>query len=206
MVFPTNNTLAVGTSLNSEIQKISGLTYIPDFIQENEQTRLLEIIDQQQWSTKEQRRIQEYGYKYDYKNGSFVSSTYLGKLPDWIQNIANQLSENGLMANVPEQVIINEYQPGQGIVSHIDCIPCFGNTIIILSLGSDCVMNFTHSQTQEQVKILLRPGSLLVSQGEARYVWSHGILACKQDSYKGQDFVRNRRVSLTFREILFPYK
>lgn len=206
MVFPSKRTLAVDTSLNSEIQKISGLTYIPDFIEGNEQTRLLEIIDQQQWSIKEQRRIQEYGYKYDYKNGAFVSSTYLGNLPDWIQNIANQLSENDLIANVPDQVIINEYQPGQGIVSHIDCIPCFGNTIIILSLGSSCVMTFTHCQTHETVQVLLQPGSLLISQREARYAWSHGIIACKQDSYKGQNFVRERRVSLTFREVLFPYK
>lgn len=206
MVYPSKRKLALETSLNSEIAKVSGLTYIPDFLNENEQASLLEIIDQQQWSIKEQRKIQEYGYKYDYKNGSFVSSAYLGNLPEWTQNIANQLSEIGLVANVPDQVIVNEYQPGQGIVSHIDCIPCFSNTIIILSLGSACVMNLTHSQTHEEVKILLQPGSLLVAQGEARYVWSHGILACKQDSYKGQELVRNRRVSLTFREVLFPYK
>ncbi|GAB4192518.1 MAG: alpha-ketoglutarate-dependent dioxygenase AlkB [Coleofasciculaceae cyanobacterium] len=198
--------LAVETSLNSEIQKISGLTYIPDFIEGNEQASLIEIIDQQQWSIKEERRLQEYGYKYDFENGSFVSATYLGNLPDWIQPIAQRLFENGLIANVPDQVIVNEYQPGQGIVSHIDCTPCFGNTIIILSLGSSCVMNFTHSKTHEEVKIFLQPGSLIISQKEARYSWWHGISACQKDNYKGQEVVRKRRISLTFREVLFPYK
>ena len=206
MVFPSKSMLAVETSLNSEIQKISGLTYIPDFIEGNEQARLLEIIDQQQWSIKEQRRLQEYGYKYDFEKGSFVSSSYLGNLPDWIQSVAQRLFEDGLIANVPDQVIVNEYQPGQGIVSHIDCIPCFGNTIIILSLGSACVMSFTHSKTHEEVKILLQPGSLLISQEEARYSWWHGISASQKDDYKGQEVVRKRRISLTFREVLFPYK
>ena len=110
------------------------------------------------------------------------------------------------MANVPDQVIVNEYQPGQGIVSHTDCIPCFGNTISILSLGSECVMDFTHSQTQEKAQILLQTGSLLILKGAARYNWQHGIVACQQDNYKGQEFIRTRRVSMTFREVLFPYK
>jgi|ERR687885_1708448 alkylated DNA repair dioxygenase AlkB len=206
MAFPNNTELAVESSLDSEIKKVSGLTYIPDYINRDDQTRLIEIIDQQEWSIKTQRRVQEYGYKYDSENGSFVSSTYLGALPDWAQNIATRISEDSFMANVPEQVIVNEYQPGQGIVSHLDCIPCFGNTIITLSLGSACVMDFTHSQTKEEAKVLLQPGSLLIFKKEARYIWKHGIAACHQDKYNNREFIRNRRVSLTFREVLFPYK
>lgn len=206
MVIPSKIPLSVETSLNLEIQKVSGLSYIPDFINGDEQTRLMEIIDQQSWSIKDQRRIQEYGYKYDYKDGSFIASTHLGKLPKWLQDIAVLLVKNSLMVNVPDQVIVNEYQPGQGIVSHTDCIPCFGNTISILSLGSECVMDFTHSQTQEEANILLQSGSLLIFKGAARYNWQHGILACQRDNYKGQELIRTRRVSMTFREVLFPYK
>lgn len=206
MAFQNETEFTSKTSIDSEIKKVSGLTYIPDYIKLDEQNLLSETIDVQKWSIKSQRRIQEYGYKYDYKNGAFASSTYLGALPDWTQTIATRLYNDGLMGNMPEQVIVNEYQPGQGIISHIDCIPCFGNTIITLSLGSDCVMNFTHSQTKEKAKILLKPGSLLIFQGEARYVWEHGIAECNRDNYKGKEFVRTRRVSLTFREILFPYK
>lgn len=191
---------------DSEIKKVSGLTYIPDYITKNEEIHLIEIIEQQKWSIKTHRRVQEYGYKYDYKNGSFASSAYLGALPDWLQSLAVRFAEDGLMGNVPDQVIVNEYQPGQGIVSHIDCLPCFGNTIITLSLGSECVINFTHSQSKEDAKILLQPGSLLIFKGGARYIWEHGIPACERDNYKGREIVRNRRISLTFREVLFPYK
>ncbi len=206
MAFKNETELALESNLNSDIQKVSGLTYIAGYISPEQQNQLLTIIDQQEWSLKAKRRIQQYGYQYDYKNGSFVSSNYLGALPDWIQSIANLLADDGLMANIPDQVIVNEYQPGQGIVSHIDCIPCFGKTIITLSLGSNCVIEFRHPQTQEKARILLHPGSLLIFQGVARYVWQHGIAARKRDNYQGREFDRTRRVSLTFREVLFPYK
>lgn len=206
MEFPNKAELAIENYRDSEITKVPGLVYIPNYLNKEEQDDLIEMIDQQVWSIKDQRKIQEYGYKYDYKDGSFAASTHLGSLPDWAQSIAVRLAEDGLMINIPDQVIVNEYQPGQGIVSHTDCIPCFGNTIVTLSLGCDCVMNLTHYQTQEEAKILLQPGSLLIFKGKARYRWQHGIIACKQDNYQGREFMRVRRVSITFREVLFPYK
>lgn len=33
-----------------------------------------------------------------------------------------RLQQAGLFADTPDQVIINEYQPGQGISAHIDCV------------------------------------------------------------------------------------
>ncbi|MBD2013771.1 alpha-ketoglutarate-dependent dioxygenase AlkB [Microcoleus sp. FACHB-53] len=206
MEFPNKAELAIENYRDSEIKKVPGLAYISNYLNPDEQDDLLNIIDQQTWSIKDQRRIQEYGYKYDYQDGFFVASTHLGTLPDWAQSIAVRLAQDNLIVNIPDQVIVNEYQPGQGIVSHTDCIPCFGNTIVTLSLGSDCVINFTHSQTQEEAKILSQPGSLLIFKGEARYSWQHGIIACHRDNYKARDFIRTRRVSITFREVLFPYK
>lgn len=206
MTFPNETELAVGTHLDTEIKKVSGLTYILNYVNQDEQENLLNIIDKQKWIIKDNRRVQEYGYKYDYKNGYFASSTHLGILPDWAQTLAVRLAKDGFITNPPDQVIINEYQPGQGIVSHRDCIPCFGHTIITLSLGSECVIKFTNPQSREYANILLQPGSLLIFQGEARYLWEHGITACKRDQYQGREIIRKRRVSLVFREILFPYK
>lgn len=206
MLLPNNTGLDAGTILESDAKTIPGLTYIPNYISVEEQNELLHIIDQQIWSTLLKRRVQHYGYRYDYKNGTLAASSYLGKLPDWIQPLAKRLYSDDLTAQVPDQVIVNEYQPGQGITSHIDCVPCFGKTIISLSLGSPCVMDFIHPETQEKAQILLIPGGVLALKGEARYVWQHGIAARKKDNYQGGEFLRNRRVSLTFREVLFPYK
>ncbi len=207
MMFSSNQTnLDLGISLESNTREISGLTYIPDYINSDEHNQLLSLIDQQEWSTKLKRRVQHYGYRYDYKNGFLASSSYLGALPVWLQSLANRLSSDRLTTKVPDQVIINEYQPGQGISSHVDCIPCFGNTIISLSFGSPCVMDFIHSQAKEKISILLPPRSLIVMQKAARYEWQHGIAARKKDKYEGIEFIRTRRVSMTFREVLFPYK
>jgi alkylated DNA repair dioxygenase AlkB len=206
MLSPDETELGLEANLESDAIQIPGLTYLPHYITVDEQNKLINIIDQQEWSTKLRRRVQHYGYRYDYKNGSLASSSYLGDLPNWAGGIAKRLSDDGLTTKVPDQVIINEYEPGQGITSHIDCVPCFGKTIISLSLGSSCVMDFTHSQIKQKASILLLPRSLVVMQGAARYEWQHSIAARKKDKYKGRELVRTRRVSMTFREVLFPYK
>lgn len=150
--------------------------------------------------------MQHYGYRYDYHNGLLASSSYLGSLPDWLKSLAEQLFSDRLTTKLPDQVIINEYEPGQGITNHIDCVPCFGRTIISLSLGSSCIMNFTHSPSSETLPIFLSPGSIIIMQEAARYDWQHGISALKKDKYQDREIMRLRRVSITFREVLFPYK
>lgn len=203
-MLPLNRELDL--NIEPKNSQVPGLTYIPDYINLDEQNLLLSIIDQQEWSTKSQRRVQHYGYRYDYQSGLLASSSYLGTLPNWLQNIAKRLEGDRLTATAPDQVIINEYEPGQGISNHIDCIPCFGMTIISLSLASPCLMNFTHADSSKKLPILLLPGSLIVMQKAARYEWQHGIAARKKDNYQGREIIRKRRVSITFREVLFPYK
>ncbi|HAA29225.1 MAG TPA: alpha-ketoglutarate-dependent dioxygenase AlkB [Cyanobacteria bacterium UBA8553] len=194
---------------NSAVIAIPGITYITNYINVNEQNQLLNVIDQQVWSlesVESKRRIQQHGYRYDYKNGILVSAIYLGALPDWAQSIAKRLESDRITEKAVDQLTVNEYEPGQGLRGHVDCVTCFGNTIITLSLGSSSVMKFTHSHTKENREILLLAGSLLVLQGEARYIWQHSISAYKKDIYQGKESVRTRRVSLTFREALFPHK
>jgi len=199
-------------SLNSDpiseltVPDIPGLNYIPDYINTEEQKQLLEIIDQQEWSTQLKRRVQHYGYLYEYKKRTLTSASYLGALPDWANQLGQKLVRDRMTPIPPDQLIVNEYLPGQGIANHVDCVPCFGNRIISLCLGSPCVMNLTHLTTQTQIPLLLLPGSLLILQGIARYQWQHGIPARKTDQYQGKKLVRHRRVSLTFREVVFPYK
>lgn len=206
MSFVDETGLELVSHTESDFTKVSGLTYIPSYITVDEQNELIGTIDQQEWSIKSKRRVQHYGYRYEYKDGLLASSSYLGDLPDWVNKIAQRLSADGLTKKAPDQVIVNEYEPGQGITSHVDCVPCFGNTIISLSLGSSCAMDFTSSQATEKISILLNPQSLVIMQGAARYEWQHGIPARKKDKYKGIELLRERRISMTFREVLFPYK
>lgn len=141
---------------------IPGLTYIPDFISAQEQDFLLSQIDQQPWLTDLKRRVQHYGYKYDYKARSVDHNAYLGSLPDWLSSVSNKLHNDGIFSLAPDQAIVNEYLPGQGISAHIDCVPCFADTIASLSLGSPCIMEFSNPKTGEKKSIVLEDRSLIV--------------------------------------------
>jgi alkylated DNA repair dioxygenase AlkB len=178
------------------------LRYAPDYITAQEQADLLAIIDCQPWITDLKRRVQHYGYRYDYKSRSVDPSMFLGPLPDWVAALAGRLHAEGFAPKRLDQLIVNEYQPGQGIASHVDCIPCFGNTILSLSLGSPCVMVLTEILTEVQIPLLMEPCSLVSMTGESRYQWKHGIPARKIDHFQGREIQRGRRLSLTFRSVI----
>lgn len=183
-------------------ERIEGLTYIPDFITPAEETALFDTIDQHPWLTDLKRRVQHYGWKYDYTARRVDESMRLGSLPDWLRDYCKRLCNEGYFPKLPDQVIINEYQPGQGIAPHIDCVPCFEEMIASLSIASPCMMDFTKAATGEKINHLLEPRSLLIFSGEARYQWRHGIAARKTDKYEGQVVQRDRRISLTFRNVI----
>ena len=120
----------------------------------------------------------------------------LGKLPKWLNDVISKIKEDGLCEIVPDQVIINEYKPGQGISPHINCENCFGPRNFTLSLGSQVIMEFTQDGNPTK-EILLTPRSLVMMYGEARYNWKHSIQAILKDN--GVD--REKRLSLTFRNV-----
>jgi alkylated DNA repair dioxygenase AlkB len=186
------------------VATIPGLHYQAAYLTAAEQHQLLTAIDQQPWLTDLKRRVQHYGYRYDYTRRTVDAAGYLGPLPAWSAPLRQRLLIDGWATHPLDQLIVNEYLPGQGIASHIDCVPCFGATILAISLGGACVMTFTRVSDGSQVSLLLEPGSLLVLTGAARYAWKHGIPARKTDMYQGQVLPRRRRISVTLRTIITP--
>ena len=124
---------------------IQGLTYIPNAISISASYQLIQHIDKASWRTDLKRRVQHYGYVYDYKRRTVDKDMYLGELPAWADELVNLLVSHKDFGVRPDQVIVNEYNPGQGIAHHIDCEPCFGDAIASLSLNSTCVMSFIHA-------------------------------------------------------------
>lgn len=197
---------AAGRSSVADVQSdsgrmIAGLSYQGDFISADEHDQTLAAVDEAAWSTALKRRVQHYGYRYDYKARAVDRGMYLGPLPAWAQWIMDRMLERHLLPEPPDQLIVNEYQPGQGITPHIDCVPCFGPAIASLSLGSTCLMEFSQPKTQESTSLLLWPRSLLVLKDDARYHWRHSIRARRSDTWQGVTYPRSRRVSLTFRTV-----
>jgi alkylated DNA repair dioxygenase AlkB len=181
---------------------IDGLTYVPDYLGADQQDRILATIDSSPWRDDLRRRVQHYGYRYDYARKAVDQDQYLGPLPPWATDLADALHADKHAPHQLNQVIVNEYLPGQGIAPHVDCVPCFADTVLSISLGSTCVMTLTHPTEGRSVDLLLEPGSLLVFSGPARYEWRHGIASRKNDRWNGATLPRGRRVSLTFRTVL----
>src|SRR3974377_1475723 len=96
---------------------------------------VLHEIDLMPWRSDLKRKVQHYGYRYDYKARRVDPSMYLGELPPFAVAIADKLVRDNLMTQMSHQLIVNEYLPGQGITAHIDCEPCFGERISMISLG-----------------------------------------------------------------------
>lgn len=182
---------------------VPGLNYVAGFVAGSEEARLLAAVDAAPWLHDLKRRVQHYGYRYDYKARKVDPSMYLGPLPDWVQPLAARLVADGFMAAAPDQLIVNEYEPGQGITPHVDCVPCFGPVVCSLTLGSSCVMELSAVEGDGAESLPLERGSLVVLAGEARYKWRHAIPGRKTDRLDGQAAsARGRRVSLTFRTVL----
>jgi alkylated DNA repair dioxygenase AlkB len=181
---------------------IPGLKYVARYVSELDEAGLLAAVDAEPWLSDLKRRVQHHGYRYDYKARTVDPSMYLGPLPAWAQPLAARLVGEGHMPTPPDQLIVNEYQPGQGITPHVDCVPCFGPVVCSLTLGSQSVMELSAVQGGGAEALLLERGSLLVLAGDARYKWRHAILGRKSDQVDGRVFPRGRRVSLTFRTVI----
>lgn len=186
----------------ASITRVPGLELIPEYVDREGQERLLALVDAAPWRADLKRRVQHYGYRYDYRSRTVGREAYLGPLPGWAAELAARLVEDTPVEREPDQLIINEYLSGQGISAHIDCVPCFGAVVLSISLGSACVMGFTERTTDTVLPVLVEPGALMVMSGDARYKWRHSIAARKTDTLDGRRIERSRRVSLTFRTVV----
>lgn len=175
-----------------DVPDIPGLRYLPNYITTAEEAKLVAAIDRESWDTTWDRRRQPYGATY----GSGDQAP--PPIPPWGQRVAERMHRDGMCDRPFDQMLINEYLPGQGIALHCDYSP-FDRTVVSVSLLSPCVMDFRHPESERKESLLLEPRSLLILSDEARYQWQHGIARRKTDRWQGQVIPRARRLSVTFR-------
>ena len=88
-----------------------------------------------QWRDDLSRRVQHYGWRYDYRARAITPDMHIGALPAWLSRLAHKIyDETGLFDRVAGQVIVNEHLPGQGIATHIDH-PGFGPTVCTIGMN-----------------------------------------------------------------------
>ncbi|XP_049634521.1 alkylated DNA repair protein alkB homolog 8 [Suncus etruscus] len=202
----------------------SGLTVIENIVSPDVEQFLLESInwtedaDNQNFQKSlKHRRVKHFGYEFHYENNNVDKDKPLpGGLPDICDDILDSWLKEGFINYKPDQLTVNQYEPGHGIPAHVDTHSAFEDEIISLSLGSEIVMDFKHPDGAT-VPVLLPRRSLLVMRGEARYLWAHGITPRKFDTvqasqgHKGGIIIsdtgdltlhkRGVRVSFTFRKV-----
>lgn len=180
------------------VRQVPGLFMLYEPISPAQEQQLLAAVNAGTWNYDLARRTQHFGFRYDYKTRQLPQS--LGPMPEWLRGLAANLG-------LPEtqQVIVNEYTPGQGISAHIDSTSVFGPQVASLSLGSPVIMSFyTHAVgggDGERVDVWLPRRSLVILTGDARYRWTHAIAARQSDVVNGERQSRGTRVSLTFRTL-----
>ena len=122
-------------------------------------------------------------------------------MPAWARAAAARL-EAHFDGRAPEQCIVNEYLPGQGIGMHADA-DAFGPVVVSISLAAGWPMRFRPRYGQAYSRdgrpgdeaVTLPARSALVLAGPARTRWMHGI------DRRDTAAQRHRRVSATFRTL-----
>ena len=179
---------------------------IPDTFVQN---KLYELVDNFDENQPLMRKTRQYGYEYNYNaKESHTLKKIKYTTPNQLLCIADVLYKYNLMRQKPNQIIINKYEPGQGISAHRDHMKYFTGDIATLSLGSEYVMKFrphpenTSVDSKKFYDVLLPVGSLAVMKDDARSLWTHEISNTKTDMIDGKRIKRGTRISITFRTVL----
>ena len=85
----------------------AGACIVPDFITPAEEDRILLRISQSPWLTELRRRVQHYGYRYDYAGKAAPAPA--PAFPRWASVMAERLREQ-FRGGLPDQCIVNEYR------------------------------------------------------------------------------------------------
>lgn len=134
--------------------RVPGLWVEEDLLSEHEERAMLAAVAEGEWSSALKRRVQHYGYTYSYKSKSISLEDRLGPLPPWCAPVLAKLAARGLQGF--DQMIVNEYTPGQGIARHVDSPTAFGPCVVSVSLGSDAVMTFTNKESSKEEPVHLK--------------------------------------------------
>ena len=182
---------------------IPGFHLIEEFVSQQEERALLEtLLAGRSWEIEpsaECRRVQHYGYRYHFRTNEISEGPPFQELPELARTIGERIGKRfDALGSGPNQVTVNEYQPGQTIAMHTDQ-PAWGACIATLSLNIGAELTLRRQGDREMTTITLPPRALTVLSGAARYTYRHGI--------KVADGADNRtRTAVTYRRVEGPWR
>ncbi|KAI8915821.1 hypothetical protein EDD86DRAFT_196929 [Gorgonomyces haynaldii] len=190
------------------IKAVPGLIVDQDFVNESEETELIDAFvaegEKGRWQKLQNRNVQHFGFRFDYalKQVDKDALDRESAFPDWIQPLLDRYRTNYPHNPKPDQLTLNHYHPGGGIAPHCDTHSSFLSPLLLISLGSDIIMEFKQTIPKEEtVFVVLPKRSLAIMGGDSRYGWEHVIRPRKVDLINGFLHERKDRYSLTFRTV-----
>ncbi|KAF8543944.1 hypothetical protein BDD12DRAFT_818441 [Trichophaea hybrida] len=135
---------ATTTSLDGYVVKSlpESVHYIPNFISTVEESQLLHEIHSQpkpKWTILKHRRLQTHPSSLTASNVLLAAS-----LPAWLSSLVPRMRALGIWDSsphkAPNHVLINEYNPGEGIMPHEDGGAYYG-CVATVSLGAPIVLD-----------------------------------------------------------------
>ena len=101
------------------------------------------------------------------------------------------LARGDTKRRVFDQMIVNNYVPGDGLTPHID-LHAFADGVAVVSLQSAVVMDMYPPvvcgggmEYETSYPVWLAPGDVLFLSGDARWRWRHGIAKRRHDPPRG---------------------
>lgn len=205
--------------------------YIPNFIngvEENYVQREIARLPEKRWTVLSHRRLISLPSQL---TGTARDTLLDASMPDFLtKNILDRFSELRIFQQsghgAPNHCLVNAYEPGQGIMAHVDG-PIYFPITATVSLSSHTVLNiYEKNEYGERAafpkwRILQEPRSLLITTGDMYKNTLHGIDEIEEDDNLGPDSVVNwsmlgdrtpfeqgsaervgTRISLTYRDVL----
>lgn len=218
------------------ISELSGLPggcyYVPNFISVDEEqaiARQIKATPASKWTNLTHRRLLSLPSPL---TGTARDALIAAPLPEYLQApITSRLRATKIFLSAksphgePNHVLVNEYQPGQGIMPHEDG-PAYFPITATVSLGGHTVLEIYQKNEQgerEPVptwRILQEPRSLLITSESMYTDTLHGIANISVDEdlmdgsilnwhaladktpYESGNCERQTRISLTYRDVL----
>jgi len=167
-----------------------GFHYFPDFITEEEESNLVELI--QKYPLKNmlfqgfeaKRKVISFGYDYHFDNRSLTKGVPIPE--EFKPVILKAAAQLQIPAEKFEKVLLTEYGEGHVINWHRDA-PVF-EKIAGISLLSDCTFKLRPYDKSKQMRssvksFIAERRSLYLMEGEAKENWEHSIAPVKSIRY-----------------------
>ena len=203
--------------------------YIPNFISADEERRILSEIErlpQAKWTVLSHRRLLSLPSAL---TGPAKDKLIAAPLPKFLEDpILPRFDDLNVFTasphGDPNHCLVNEYQPGEGIMPHTDG-PAYHPTTATVSLGGHTVLEIYkrdengERESRATWRILQEPRSLLVTTDDMYKDTLHGIADVEEDSRLDSTTIvnwnllgdshafsrgsssRTTRVSLTYRDV-----